>query len=51
MEPSRGTLPPRPGKPYQLPVLIVYGNVTEITRAVATFGMMDGGTGSQTMTG
>jgi len=32
-----------PKKPYEKPKLTVYGNVREITRAVANMGNMDGG--------
>lgn len=37
-------------KPYQPPKLVIYGNISEITRAVDMNGMADGGGGGMNKT-
>ncbi|MGB9471920.1 MAG: lasso RiPP family leader peptide-containing protein [Candidatus Acidiferrum sp.] len=36
-------------KPYSKPTLLVFGTVRDLTQAVATAGMMDGGLGAKAM--
>lgn len=43
-------IPPRRKRPYRAPVLLVYGDIRAITRAVGTTGLADGGKGNMKRT-
>ena len=47
---SAGSTENRAKKPYERPELVVYGDIRELTQAIGTTAMSDGGHGAHTRT-